>query len=306
MLTAWEGRNLKSLKKALYTAKKLGGDKDILSRFSILYESENSNDIERVITLIQKAVHTMGPEPELMYALGKAYLNAGLLEAAESWFSKTVFLRNKYEEARLGMIAVREVFFLEGKPKAAEALAASYQEYLELWPDNRSIRRDEALFLVKICEYEAAAKKLEALLAWDPANPGLRRVLAYSYRKLGKFRQAAVFLRALLKEKPKDIRLLLEYCGCIERSGNSQYAKMILEKASSFFPASTEIPSALGIIAYREGNLERAFERLQEAASRDKNDPKPYLWMHRICQEKGDLEGSARYNREYQRIFKKR
>jgi predicted Zn-dependent protease len=305
MLTAWEGRNLKTLKKALYTAKKLGGDKDILSRFSILYETENSDDIDRVITLTQKAIHTMGPEPELMYALGKAYLEAGLLEAAESWFSKTFFIRSKHEEARLGMIAVREVFFSEGKPKAADALAAAYHEYLELWPDNRAIRRDEALFLVKICEYETAAKKLEALLAWDPANPGLRRVLAYSYRKLGKFRQAAVYLRALLKEKPNDIRLLLEYCGCIERSGSSQYAKMILEKATNFFPASTEIPSALGIMAYREGNLERAFTHLREAASRDKNDPKPYLWMCRISQKKGDLEGAQRYNREYQRILKK-
>jgi tetratricopeptide (TPR) repeat protein len=305
MLTAWEGRNLKTLKKALYAAKKIGGDKDILSRFSILYESENSDDVDRVITLTQKAVHTMGPEPELMYALGKAYLDAGLLEAAESWFSKTIFIRSKHEEARLGIIAVREAFFSEGKPKAADALAAAYQEYLDLWPDNRAIRRDEALFLVKICEYEAASKKLEALLAWDPSNPGLRRVLAYSYRKLGKFRQSAVFLRTLLKEKPDDIRLLLEYCGCIERSGSSQYAKMILEKATNFFPDSTEIPSALGIMAYREGNLERAFEQLREAASRNKNDPKPYLWMHRICQKKGDLEGAARYSREYQRILKK-
>jgi len=304
MLTAWEGRDLKALKKALYTAKKLGGEKEVLSRFSILYEAEKSEDMERVITLLQKAIHTMGPEPELMYALGRAYLRAGLLEAAESWFSKTIFLQNRHEEARLGLIAVREVFVTEGKPKAVEQLAASYREYLELWPDNRAIRRDEALFLVKICEYETAAKKLEALLAWDPSNPGLRRVLAYSYRKLGKYRSAAVFLRALLREKPKDIRLLLEYCGCIERSGGIQYARIILEKASTYFAASTEIPTALGILAYREGNLEKAFDQLREAASRNKNDPKPFLWMCRICQKRGDLQGAERYNREYQRILK--
>ncbi|MDR2701187.1 MAG: tetratricopeptide repeat protein [Spirochaetaceae bacterium] len=304
MLTAWEGKNLKALKKALYTAKKLGGEKDILSRFSILYEAESSRDVKRVIILLQKAIHTLGPEPELMYSLGKIYLKTGLLEAAESWFSKTISLQNRHEEALLGLIAVREALFEEGKTGMAKKLAASYHEYLEQWPDNRSIRRDEALFLVKICEFENAAKKLEALLAWDPANPGLRRVLAYSYRKLGNYRSAAVYLRALLKEKPKDIGLLLEYCGCIERSGRISYARLILEKASSFFPASTEIPTAQGILAFREGNTEKAFDYLREAASRNQNDPKPLLWMFRICQKQGDTEGAQRYNREYQRILK--
>jgi tetratricopeptide (TPR) repeat protein len=304
MLTAWEGKNLKTLKKALYTAKKIGGEKAILSRFSILYEAESSRDFKRVITLLQKAIHTLGPEPELMYALGKTYLKTGLLEAAESWFSKVVFLQNKHEEAVLGLIAAREALFGEGKAGMMKKLATSYRDYLEQWPDNRSIRRDEALFLVKICEFENAAKKLEALLAWDPANPGLRRVLAYSYRKLGSYRSAAVYLRALLREKPKDIGLLLEYCGCIERSGRTSYTRLILEKASSFFPSSTEIPTAQGILAFREGNQEKAFNYLREAVSRNENDPKPFLWMSRICQKQGDTEGAQRYSQEYQRILK--
>ena len=304
MLYAWEGRDLKALKKALYTAKKLGGEKEILSRFSILYETEHSDDAMRVTTLLQKAIHTLGPEPQLMAALGRAYLKLGLLEEAESWFSKTLHLQSKNEEAMLGLIAAREVFFEEGQKNSGEKLAASYKEYLDNWPDNRDIRRDEALFLVRICEYEAASKKLEALLAWDAANPGLRRVLAYSYRKLGNYRSAAVYLRALLKEKPKDIRLLIEYCGCIERAGGQGYARLILEKAAAFFDDSTDIPIALGLLAYREGQLEKSFDYLREAVSKNKNDPRPYRWMQLIAKKKGDLEGSERYEREYQRVIK--
>ena len=307
MLTAWEGRNLKTLKKALYTAKKLGGDREILSRFSILYESEHSSDSKRALTLLQKAVHTLGPEPELMYALGKHCLALGFLETAESWFSKVLIIKGNHEEALLGLIAAREALLEEGQAATAcqdagEKLSASYRDYLEYWPDNRSIRRDEALFLVRTCEYEKAAKKLEALLAWDPANPGLRRVLAYSYRKLGNYRSAAVYLRALLKERPKDTRLLLEYCGCIERSGGTGYARMILEKAASYFAQSSEIPTALGLLAYREGHLEKAFDYLREAASKNKKDPRPYRWMYLIAQKKGDSEGAKRYEREYQRV----
>ncbi|MDR2661603.1 MAG: tetratricopeptide repeat protein [Treponema sp.] len=304
ILIAWEGGDLKTLKKALYSAKKLGGEKDILSRFSILYESETSSDPPRVMTLLQKAIHTLGPEPELMYALGKVYLETGLLDAAESWFTKTLTLQGSHEKAFLGLIAVREALFEEGKTGSGKALARSYREYLEKWPDNRSIRRDEALFLVKTCAYEEAAKKLEALLAWDPANPGLRRILAYSYRKLGKYRSAAVYLRALLKERPRDIKLLLEYSGCIERAGGARYARVILEKAAAYFASSSEIPTALGLLFYREGNPEKAFGCLLNAAERNPGDPRPFQWMSVLSQKRGDKQGAERYNREYQRIMR--
>ncbi|MCL1813565.1 MAG: tetratricopeptide repeat protein, partial [Treponema sp.] len=304
MLYSWEGRDLKTLKKALYTAKKLGGEKDILSRFSILYETEHSKDTMRVITLLQKSIHTLGPEPQLMSALGRAYLSVGLLEEAESWFSKTLYLQTKNEEAMLGIIAAREVMFEEGEQKKGEKLTAAYKEYLDTYPDNRNIRRDEALFLVKICEYEAAAKKLEALLAWDPSNPGLRRVLAYSYRKLGNYRSAAVYLKALLKEKPKDIRLLIEYCGCIERAGGGTYARLVLEKAAAYFEDSSDISIALGLLSFREGRLEKSFDYLREAVSKNKKDPRPYRWMYLIAKKRGDEAGAERYDREYQRILK--
>ena len=304
MLYSWEGRSLKTMKKALYTAKKLGGEKELLSRFSILYESEYSEDTMRTITLLQKAIHTMGPEPQLMAALGRAYLKIGLLEEAENWFSKTLYLQTKNEEALLGLIAAREALYDEGQEGCEKKLALSYKEYLLNYPDNLSIRRDEALFLVKTCEYEAAAKKLEALLAWDPSNPGLRRVLAYSYRKQGNYRSAAVYLRTLLKEKPKDIRLLIEYCGCIERAGGGSYARLILQKAAAYFEGSSDIYIAMGLLSFREGQLEKSFDYLREATSKDKKDPRPYRWMNLIAEKKGDREGAARYEREYQRILK--
>jgi tetratricopeptide (TPR) repeat protein len=305
ILISWEGKDLKNMKRALYKARRLGGEKDILSRFSVLYESESSPDLPRVIALLQGAIRTMGPEPELMYALGKAYLKAGLLEAAAAWFDKTLTLRGGHEEACLGLLAAREALFEEENAGAADKLAEAYRNYLDLWPDNRAIRRDEALFLVRICEYERASKKLEALLAWDPANHHLRRILAYSFRKQGKYRQAALYLKALLKERPKDVRLLLEYAGCIERLGNAPYAKMILEKARAYLSGYSEIPTALGLLAYREGKLERTFTLLLEAAEKNPRDPRPYRWMAVIAGKTGDTEGAARYEREYQRICEK-
>jgi tetratricopeptide (TPR) repeat protein len=304
-LCAWEGRNFTTLKRVLYKAKQMGGDPEILSRFSLLYESETNQNPKQTLTLLQKAVHTLGPEPELLYALGKSYLRVGLLEEAAGWFSKTIELREDHEEAWLGIIAAREALFTEKAPGARAALEKAYRGYLRIWPTNLALRRDEALFLVQVCEYEKAAKKLEALLAWDPANPGLRRVLAYSYRKAGRYRSAAIFLKALLKERPNDPKLLLEYAGCIERSGGAAYAKAILAKAMDYFSKSSDIPTALGLLAYREGRLERAFELLLEAAARNKKDPRPYRWMAVIAKNKGDREGAERYERQFRAVLQK-
>jgi tetratricopeptide (TPR) repeat protein len=304
-LCAWEGRDFATLKKVLYKAKQMGGDPEILSRFSLLYESETSQNPRRTLTLLQKAVHTLGPEVELMYALGKSYLRVGLLDEAAGWFSKTIELREDHEESWLGLIAAREALFAEKAPGARAALEKAYRDYLRVWPTNLALRRDEALFLVRVCEYEKASKKLEGLLAWDPANPGLRRVLAYSYRKAGRYRPAAVFLKALLKERPNDPRLLLEYAGCIERGGGADYAKTILSKAMDYFGKSSEIPTALGLLAYREGRLERAFDLLREAAARNPVDPRPYRWMTVIAKNKGDREGAERYERLFRAVLQK-
>ncbi|GHU18568.1 hypothetical protein FACS1894163_10720 [Spirochaetia bacterium] len=180
----------------------------------------------------------------------------------------------------------------------AVELRAAYDRYVQRWPDNYSIRRDRALYLVHTFEYEEAVKELETLLSWEPSNPSLRRVLAYGYRKTARYREAAVFLKSLLKEKPRDINLLLEYSGCLERAGAGVYAAAVLEKAMPLFTASAEIPLSLGILRYREKNLERAFDCLREAAARAPRDPRPWQWMATIARNKGEKESCHRYEYE--------
>ena len=186
--------------------------------------------------------------------------------------------------------------------------------YLEKWPDNSHIRRDMALFLVKMLEYAKAATELEKLLVWEPSNPSLRRVLAYSYRKTGRYREAAVSLKALLKEKPNDVGLIIEYSGCMERLGAGKYAMAILEKAREYFATraartgasrgsaiTATILLALGVLSFRQKETEKAYDCLREAAALTPEDPRPHEWMAVIARKNRENEKSAYFEEEAQK-----
>jgi tetratricopeptide (TPR) repeat protein len=329
ILVAWEGGNWAVLKKSIQNTKKLGGDKDLIRRFSILLEARTGDDDKKVISLIQDAIRSLGPEPELMYALGERYLKIGLAELALNWFKKTISLRESHERSWLGEIAALEALAGEDSDAAGQAalglLAAGerksrmrrakqtaselrpvYDQYVSRWPDNYAIRRERALYLIRTFEYKEAVKELETLLAWEPSNPSLRRVLAYGYRKTGRYREAAVFLKSLLKEKPRNVELLLEYSGCLERAGAPQYAVAVLEKAMDLFSKSPDIPMALGLLYFRERKLEKAFDLLREAAARAPGDPRPYQWMAALSRKKGRTEAAEKFEFEAKKRAKKK
>jgi tetratricopeptide (TPR) repeat protein len=329
---AWESENWKVLNKALRRLSALGGDKDVIRRFTILYRINTGTDDREVLGLLQEAVRTLGPEPDLMYALGERYLKVGLVPESLGWFRKTRQVQEDHERAYLGEIAALEALS-ETPPGAAvraanthpgilaagerlrkmraaeqraakqwaDELGAAYDRYVRRWPDNYAIRRDRALYLIHTFEYGEAVKELETLLPWEPGNPSLRRVLAYGYRKTGRYREAAVFLKSLLKETPRDIKLLLEYSGCLERAGADEYAAAVLEKAMALFTASAEIPLALGLLHYRKKRLEKAFDCLREAAARAPRDPRPWQWMAVIARNNEEEESLRRYEHEVQK-----
>jgi len=126
--------------------------------------------------------------------------------------------------------------------------------------------------------------------------------LAYAYRKTKRYREAAVFLKALLKEKPRDTGILIEYSGCLERAGAGKYALEVLEKARELFQSTAkkreaaDISLALGILYYRQNKTEKAFDCLREAAAINTKDPRPYEWMAAIARKNG--EESGHYEKE--------
>lgn len=298
ILVLWELEDWRALGTELDSAERLGADPSILLRFRALRASRLDEDDKRVISLVQDAIRITGPAPELMFALAERYFKLGLPDLAESWYRKARTVETDHERAYLGEIASTEALLAKGEGAAAERLDHAYDAYLALWPDNRVIRRERALFLVRASRFEEAADELCALLAWEPTNATLRSVLAYSYRKCGRYREAAALLKGLLKERPKDLRLLLEFTHCLERAGGAIYAAAVLEKALPLFPDSASPALALALLRSKAGKTESALEALREAAARDKTDPRPYRHMAELYKKSGVAELAERYGRE--------
>ncbi len=298
IMALYENEDWVSLAKELETARRGGADPALLSRFFALLAHRRGGDDKAVVKLLQDAIHRSGPTTELMTALGERYIYLDLPELAETWFTRSLRLNPEDERAALGAIAAAEGLMKAGDNDAERRLNVAYDHYLEKWPDNIAIRREHALFLVDTGVLPAAAAELEALLAWDAANASLRKVLAYVYRKIGKYRAAAVLLRALLKTEPRDIRLLLEFTRCLEKLGSSAYAAAVLTKALPVVPSAAEPALALGRIEERRGRIEAALDAYREAAARAPNDPRPSRYMAALYRRHGVAETADRHEQE--------
>ncbi|MDR0760803.1 MAG: tetratricopeptide repeat protein [Treponema sp.] len=310
LMTSREAGDWKTLRKALRKVKELSGDGDIIRRFTVLLEVKTSLPAgdtteaqdRQAVELLQKAIRILGPEEDIMFLLGERCLKLGLLEAAVTWFTKTAEINPGHERAFLGIIAAWEGLLRDGETGADGKLLAAYHSYLEHWDDNRGIRRELAMLLVHREDFRQAAGELEILLPWETENPTLRRLLAYCYRKTGRYREAAFYLKGLLKEKPDDTELLLEYTGCLTRAGAAGYAVLVLEKALALFNnLPFEVILSLGDLLYKEKKIERAFDIFREAAAKSGKDPRPYRRMAGMARELGDTEGARRYDREAER-----
>ena len=298
LMLAWEREDLVTLQKTLNILQKMQADPAIIQRFRALYNDKISEDDKQVIAQLQQAIRNTGPSPELMFALAQRYFHIGLPDLAEGWYTRTIQIQSQHERAYLGSIASLELLVQNGDSGSVQNLIQKYASYLDKWPDNRIIRREYVLFLVKQQFFKEAEPELENLLTWDSTNKTLRRLLAYVYRKNKRYRDAALVLKGILKEDPQNTELLLEFIGCMDRSNLKKYSFAILEKAIKHFKKSADIALAFGDAAFREKKIELALDAYREASERSPEDPRPFERMALIYKKQGTEEMAQRYEKE--------
>jgi tetratricopeptide (TPR) repeat protein len=263
---------------AVERARKLGADGDEADYYAALCRSRLGEDPETLLPLLQSLVRSRdasgesrAADPRLLFALGEALYRSGRPDLASGWFEKVLVLVPGHELSMLYLISAAESV---GDEKGR---LGAYEAYLESYPDNAKLRREYVGILTSLGDWPAAARALELGLPYGELGDRSRRLLAVAYRNAGRFREAAVAYRDLLRAEPSSAELLVGLAFCLDRDGNSDFALALLEKAPKAAKASADPWILQGALYARSGRVEAAVDALRTATDRDPRSERAWL-----------------------------
>ncbi len=148
-----------------------------------------------------------------------------------------------------------------------------FEQYLEIFPDDRDVRREYALTLAAAGRGEEAVPILEDLLE-SSDDPELRLVLARILRDEGRLGDASVHYSTLMADDPANETLALEWAQALAWVENYDAAEEVLLAALEHNPNSVPLRVELARLYYYTDRLTEAEELLggmsdQELASAD-------------------------------------
>jgi tetratricopeptide (TPR) repeat protein len=216
---------------------------------------------EATIPALQEQIRRHGPDPTLMCALGREYLRADLPQLARGWLERTLKTDEGNEPALRARIEV------ERRLADAKRTLAACADYLRHFPGDTRVRREYAELLFRRKDYARAADEIEQLLPRQPRHPGLRRMLARSYRGSRRHAEAVLLFRDLLRENPASEELLVELALALAASGSQPSAVALVRKAAQAFPDRPGLHVLLGGLYLRARDLERAAQTLRQAVA---------------------------------------
>jgi tetratricopeptide (TPR) repeat protein len=291
--------------RAAERARKLGADGAEVDYYATLCRSRLGEDPAKLIPALQALIRSSSGggtgtasrgsspvDPRLLFALGEALYRSGRPDLASGWFEKVLLLVPDHELSLLYRISVSESIEDE------EARDAAYRAYLEAYPDNQKLRREFIGFLSARGDWAEAASQLERSLPYGEPDGRTRRLLAVSYRNAGRFREAAVVYRDLLRASPGSGELLLGLCFCLERDGKADYALALLEKAPVAAKAQAAPWIMQAALYARGGRDEAAVAALRSAIERERGNEKAWHSLVAFYRKRGLGEMAANCEEE--------
>ncbi len=277
----WEQGNYESALEELKQIRSQSPDHEIPDYYEALCSSKLNMPAEQTIPLVQAQLRIHGADPFLMTALGHEYLKSSQPQHAEKWFVKTLAVSANNRDALSGLIRVYDAL---GKK---DDTSAAYERYLEIAPEDEECRKRYITFLIELKSYENACRHILISLSKDRKSKKLHRLLALCYRNTGKFREAMIIYKELLRGNPSSEEYLRAYVYCLDKSGDLKRARIFLEKALDHFKDSVMLLLILGVFYYREHDEEKALGMFRKVLDLDPKNHQAYKNMGLIYKRKG-------------------
>ncbi|MFQ5680353.1 MAG: tetratricopeptide repeat protein [Gemmatimonadota bacterium] len=109
---------------------------------------------------------------------------------------------------------------------------------------------------------------------WRTVEEGLREAERLSLE--GRYREAGAIYEALLQERPDDVDVLVAYGVHLARTGGSEEAKEVLQKAFGLQPRRADVRRALGRLSLWGGRPEEAVRWFRSITELLPNDPEAW------------------------------
>jgi tetratricopeptide (TPR) repeat protein len=279
----WElGEYRELLSQTRKVLQKAPGD-DLAMYFHGLALSKVGESLQETIAVLQEQIRLKGPDPLLMSALAGAYMRAGIPELAEGWFQRTLKVSKGDRDTFLSLAAIYES--LDQKRKEAD----TYLRYLDLYPDDEGKRRVLLKVLLDLESYAEAAKEIVTLLPSSPGSSKLKSLLAFCYRRSGKYSDALLVLKDLLREKPDSVELVKAVVYCLDKMGIRNVAIQLIEGFMKSFRENLSLLLMRGVLHFQEREMEKSLEAFRRAISLAPKDWRAYRNMGMVYRKMGNM-----------------
>jgi tetratricopeptide (TPR) repeat protein len=254
----------------------------LASYYEALSLSEVDGAAPDLIPLLQEQIRLRGSDPELMFSLGRAYVEGGRYDLAESWLVRTLGLVADHEGA---LLLLDEVYEELGRPADQIRVLAAY---CDLRPEENETLKKYVRLLLQEARYEAAGAGLEKLLTREPGNRSLRKALGRVYLKGKKYADAFLVWKELLFREPTSVYYLRQLIFCLVKMKKLEMAIQILDKASRYMKKEISLLLPLGVLYARTRQFERANETFRRVIGLDAGDWRAYHNLGMLARRTGN------------------
>jgi tetratricopeptide (TPR) repeat protein len=148
-----------------------------------------------------------------------------------------------------------------------------FEEYLQLYPNDRQVRREYAGLLVQVDRVKAAIEQFKSLLVDEPDNAALLVPLADAYLQSKEFRKAADNLRKAIERAPGNLEYAVKLARSLAFAGDSARAFEVFDKyLGKLSPDDERVPKTFGALLIDLGKPEEALRFLEPLREENPDD----------------------------------
>jgi Flp pilus assembly protein TadD len=238
----------------------------------------------RTLELVEKALDARPYDVDAREMLGELLWENGDLDAAEIELEKVIAVAPRSLSAR------RTIALIYAAKGRTQDLEEELERVAELAPDDVEIRLDLASAYQRTGSLDKAIGAYEEVLKHQPKSAVAWKFIGDCYRRKGDHDKAIFAYQKVMKLAPEDPRPYFLLGATYTETGQDVKAEQVFQDAQQFRRYLGEAWINLGAIAYRRGDLSKAFWYLSRAVTKVPLKPKAHYNYALVLSAKKDRE----------------